>query len=58
LVVSGRIVRARGKQVAVRMVQHEFRTLGVPAEHRSNVTSTLRTPLAFLSPEPEVAALS
>src|SRR4051812_11611824 len=30
LVVSGRIVRSNGRSVAVRTVQHEFRTIGVP----------------------------
>ena len=32
LVVIGRVVRAAGQRVAIRMAQHEFRTVGVPAE--------------------------
>jgi hypothetical protein len=58
LMVSGRIVRSRGKQVAIRMMQHEFRTIGtVTAEHRAVPASTLKTPLAFLSSPREVMAL-
>jgi hypothetical protein len=34
LVVHGRIVRSRGGEIAVRMVQHEFRTVGAPATAR------------------------
>jgi hypothetical protein len=30
LVISGRIVRADGARAAIQMVQHEFRTAGVP----------------------------
>ena len=32
LVITGRIVRCTGNTVAIRMVQHEFRTLGVASE--------------------------
>lgn len=49
LVVAGRIVRSRGKQVAIRMIQHEFRTLSMPGENRTVPASTTRNPLAFLS---------
>jgi hypothetical protein len=35
LVVSGRIVRANGRNVAVRTVQHEFRTIGTAVDQRS-----------------------
>jgi hypothetical protein len=31
LVVQGRIVRSEGGQIAIRMIQHEFRTVGMPA---------------------------
>jgi hypothetical protein len=48
LVVSGRIVRARGTQVAVRMVQHEFRTAGVPSEQRALMTGTTRAPIPLM----------
>ena len=34
LVVSGRIIRADGAKAAVRMVQHEFRTAGNPAQEQ------------------------
>src|ERR1700730_475208 len=34
LVVAGRIVRSDGVRAAIRMMQHEFRTTGVPAEQR------------------------
>ena len=37
LVVLGRVVRSEGNQVGVRMTQHEFRTVGVPAERRGDV---------------------
>ena len=33
LVVQGRIVRSEGGQIAIRMIQHEFRTVGTPANH-------------------------
>ena len=47
LVVFGRIVRAEGNRAAVRMAQHEFRTVGIPADHRS-VLATARNPSAYL----------
>jgi len=34
LVVSGRVVRSNGPHVAVQITQHEFRTVGHPADHR------------------------
>jgi hypothetical protein len=48
LVVTGRIVRARGSQAAIKMVQHEFRTIGVPTEGRTSMSGTTRTPVPFL----------
>ena len=34
LVVTGKIVRSTGNRTALRMIQHEFRTIGVPAERQ------------------------
>jgi hypothetical protein len=42
LVVAGRVVRAAGQRVGVRMVQHEFRTLSVPAERRAELSALPR----------------
>ena len=33
LKVQGRIVRSEGGRIAIRMSEHEFRTVGVPAKH-------------------------
>jgi len=44
LVVSGRIIRSSGSLAAVQMVQHEFRTAGVPTEHRDVLAVASRTP--------------
>jgi len=38
LVVAGRVVRTVGQRVGVRMTQHEFRTVGQPAERRNDVS--------------------
>lgn len=45
LVVMGRIVRSTGTQVAIRMVQHEFRTAGVAADQ----SRPLAVPTFFVS---------
>lgn len=37
LVVAGRVVRTIGQRVGVRMTQHEFRTVGMPVEHRAKL---------------------
>lgn len=37
LVVAGRVVRTIGQRVGVRMTQHEFRTVGLPADRRSDL---------------------
>ena len=50
LVASGRIVRSEGSQVAIHITQHEFRTLGVPADHRHVMATAGRTPGALLTP--------
>jgi len=44
LVVSGRIVRANGNSIAIRTVQHEFRTVGTPAADNRHGTAPVRTP--------------
>src|SRR3954470_10871603 len=49
LVVSGRIVRSSGRFVAIRVVQHEFRTMGVQAEQRNLMSSMSRTPAILTS---------
>src|SRR3954470_22339881 len=48
LVVSGRIVRASARSVAVRTVQHEFRTAGVPSDDQQGAPRT--TPPPMLAP--------
>jgi hypothetical protein len=47
LVVSGRIVRTNGSQAAIHMVQHEFRTAGVPLENRPSGARPARNPIAL-----------
>jgi hypothetical protein len=49
LVVSGRIVRSSGTVAAVQVVQHEFRTVGIPSDHRQVLATAARTPGAMLS---------
>lgn len=44
LVVAGRVVRTVGQRVGVRMTQHEFRTVGSPAERRPDLTVVPRNP--------------
>jgi hypothetical protein len=44
LVVSGRIVRSIGSHAAVQITQHEFRTMGIPADHRQGLAIAARTP--------------
>ena len=45
LVVSGRIVRASGRSIAVRTVQHEFRTAAVPSDNRQGVPRSTPPPM-------------
>jgi hypothetical protein len=49
LVVHGRIVRSEGGQISIRMVQHEFRTAGMPANHGVTPSKTVRTHTPFLA---------
>jgi hypothetical protein len=57
LVVSGRIVRTHGSRTAIQMVQHEFRTLGIAAEHRNVLAAPVCTPSALLASAADVARL-
>ena len=45
LVVSGRIVRASGRSIAVRTVQHEFRTVAVPSDIRQGAPQSAPPPM-------------
>jgi len=49
LVISGRIVRCSGQRVAIRMVQHEFRTAGTSADQRKGTTPGTRGPLTLIA---------
>jgi PilZ domain len=49
LVVNGRIVRSENGQIAIRMVQHEFRTVGTPANHGVTPPKTARPHTPFLA---------
>jgi hypothetical protein len=44
LAVQGKIVRSGDGWAAIRTVQHEFRTMGIPSEHRGVLASITRTP--------------
>jgi hypothetical protein len=48
LAVSGRIVRSEGGLTAIRMIQHEFRTLAQPAENRKEPQNVPRPPINFI----------
>ena len=48
LVVQGRIVRSEGGRIAIRMIQHEFRTVGVPAKHCVAPSPAVRPHAPFL----------
>jgi hypothetical protein len=50
LVASGRIVRSVGAHVAIHLTQHEFRTVGIPTDHRQVLANASQTPPQFLSP--------
>jgi hypothetical protein len=49
LIVSGRIIRCISNRTALAMVQHEFRTSGVPAENRAALSAPARTPSALFA---------
>ena len=44
LVAAGKIVRGDGRRVAIRTVQHEFRTVGIPSEHRNVLAGATQKP--------------
>jgi hypothetical protein len=44
LVVSGRIVRSNGGHAAVQITAHEFRTVGIQADHRQVLATAARVP--------------
>lgn len=54
LSIQGRVVRSTNGWAAIRMVQHEFRTLGIPAEHRDVLAGMQRTPNLMIMSSDEV----
>ena len=50
LVASGKIVRSNGRQVAIRTVTHEFRTVGIPGEQRNTQANNAHGPAALGGP--------
>ena len=48
LVVQGRIVRSESGRIAIRMIQHEFRTVGMPANHCGASPEAARPHAPFL----------
>jgi c-di-GMP-binding flagellar brake protein YcgR len=50
LVVTGKIVRCDGREVAIQTTQHEFRTAGVSGERRAVLTVASREPSTTGSP--------
>ena len=50
LFATGRIVRSIGPQVAIHIMQHEFRTVGSPPDNRQVLAATSRTPGVLLTP--------
>ncbi|HMD76508.1 MAG TPA: PilZ domain-containing protein [Terracidiphilus sp.] len=54
LVVLGRIMRSEDGQIAIRTMQHEFRTVGAPANH---CDAPSKAALPFLTPVNRAASL-
>ncbi|MCX6629143.1 MAG: PilZ domain-containing protein [Candidatus Solibacter sp.] len=44
LVATGKILRANGHHVAIQTVQHEFRTVALPSDHRTGLAIATRKP--------------
>ena len=57
LVATGKIVRSNGRQAALQTTQHEFRTAGASAEHRSPQSGNSNNP-TLLASSPVFAAFS
>jgi hypothetical protein len=49
LIVHGRIVRSDGARIAIRIVQHEFRTVGILTNHRGVPTAAARAHSSMLA---------
>jgi hypothetical protein len=49
LVVHGRIVRSQGCRIAIRMIQHDFRTVGIPAHHSGAPSKAAHPQKPFLA---------
>jgi hypothetical protein len=47
LVVCGRVVRSNGSRTAIRMVQHEFRTVAASADARNVLPAAAHSPMGF-----------
>ncbi len=58
LVVHGRIVRSEGGQIAIRMIHHEFRTMGTPVNHCGAPTNGARSHRPFLATVNGTASLA
>ena len=49
LVVSGKIVRSSGRRIAIQKTQHEFRTVGIAADHRALSSTPSRPPTTLVA---------
>lgn len=58
LVVQGRIVRSEDGHIAIRMIQHEFRTVGMPANHCDAPSNGARPHTPFLATVNRAASLA
>ena len=47
LTVEGRIVRSDSERVAIKIIQHEFRTVGISQDQRGARAASARAPFAF-----------
>jgi hypothetical protein len=58
LVVQGRIVRSEGGRIAIRMIQHEFRTVGMPANRCAAPSPAARPHAPFMAAVNRVASFA